>query len=183
MLRDVAAFAGVSVASASRVLANRPGVSPQTRTRVIHAAEELGYEPNRVAQGLRRGQTMGIACILRDISVSGMVVLVQAAEQRLRDDGYHLIVADSAGRPELDAENVRTMRQRQVDGMIVSPSDERHAATLDELRRAACPIVAVDRELPDGVAVSTVGCAHEEGMGRVVAHLVELGHRRLALVA
>jgi LacI family transcriptional regulator len=182
-LRDVAELAGVSLASASRVLSASPGVSARTRLRVQHAAEQLGYEPNQVAQGLRQGRSMAIAFLMRDITVAGMVGVVRSAEQRLREEGYQLLVANSAGRPELDAENLRAMRQRRVDGLIVSPSSERDERTLAELRLASCPVVAVDRDLPDGLAQGMVGGAHAFGARTVVDHLGGRGHRRLALIA
>jgi LacI family transcriptional regulator len=75
------------------------------------------------------------------------------------------------------------MRQRQVDGMLVSVSDERHAPTLAELRRSPFPIVTLDRELPAGIAAGDVRTAHENGAKLVVEHLAELGHRRIGLVA
>jgi LacI family transcriptional regulator len=149
----------------------------------MHAAEQLGYEPNQVARGFRHGRTMAIAFVMRDIAATAQVTAVQSAELRLRQAGYHLLVANSAGRPELDAQNVRAMRQRQVDGMLVSVSDERHAPTLAELRRSPFPIVTFDRELPAGIAAGDVRAAHEDSARLVVEHLRELGHRRVGLIA
>ncbi len=102
-LRDVADRAGVAVSTASRAFAGAANVRPRVRERVIAAAEELGYEPNLLAQSLRRGLSMSVGFVVRDISNPLMAEVVLGSERALRASGYTLSITNSEGKPDLDA--------------------------------------------------------------------------------
>src|SRR5262245_52593251 len=106
-LRDVAARAGVALSTASRAMANSPSVRPQLRERVYAAAQEIGYERNLLAQSLRRGASMSVGFVIRDISSPILGEIVLGAERALRAAGYSLSITNSEGDPGLDAEYVR----------------------------------------------------------------------------
>lgn len=182
-LREVAERAGVAMSSVSRVLSDHPDVSPRMRERVLAVVEELGYEPNLLAQSLRRGSTMSVGFVLRDISSPLFSEIVLGAETELRKHGYSMLLTNSEGLPALDAAHVRLFRQRRVDGILLSLSDEGFEETLGELRRVRVPIVLVDRELPDDVSASAVICDHRGGMRSAVEHLIGLGHTRIGLAS
>lgn len=182
-LREVAERAGVAMSSVSRVLSDHPDVSPRMRARVLAVVEELGYEPNLLAQSLRRGSTMSVGFVLRDISSPLFSEIVLGAETELRKHGYSMLLTNSEGLPALDAAHVRLFRQRRVDGIMLSLADEGFDETLDELRRVRVPIVLIDRELPADVPASAVICDHRGGMRAAVEHLIRQGHRRIALAS
>jgi LacI family transcriptional regulator len=182
-LREVADRAGVAMSSVSRVLSGHPDVSAAMRARVMAVVDELGYEPNLLAASLRRGSTMTVAALVRDVSSPFYAAMALAAELELRDAGYAMLVTSSQGSPELDAAQVSHFRRRRVDGLLLSVADESDAATLEEVRRLRSPVVLVDCELAGVAGTSAVLCDHAGGIERVVEQLRGLGHRRAALVA
>jgi LacI family transcriptional regulator len=182
-LREVADRAGVAMSSVSRVLSGHPDVSAAMRARVMAVVEELGYEPNMLAASLRRGSTMTVAAVVRDVSSPFYAAMALAAEGALREAGYALLVTSSQGSPELDAAQVTQFRRRRVDGLLLSVADESDPATAIEVGRLQAPVVLVDCELAGVTGSSAVLCDHAAGIERVVEQLRGLGHRRIGLVA
>jgi LacI family transcriptional regulator len=182
-LREVADRAGVAMSSVSRVLSGHPDVSPAMRTRVMAVVSELGYEPNLLASSLRRGSTMTVAFVVRDISSPLFSEIVLGAETHLRESGYTMLLTNSEGSSALDVAHISLFRRRRVDGLLLSLSDESDPSTLDEIGRLSVPYVLIDREIPSSLGASAVLCDHAAGVERVTEHLHALGHRRVALVA
>ena len=180
-MRDVARRAGVAQSSVSRVLSGHPDVSPRMRAAVLAAVEELGYRPNLVAQGLRSARTMSVGFTVSDIGNPVMAQAVTGAEKRLREAGYSLLLTNSEGNPELDASRIRLLAQRRVDGMLLSLADESHPATADALRDVTCAVL-LDRDNPGDVVLSRVMFDHHSGMVAATRHLLDLGHREIALI-
>lgn len=181
-MREVAAAAGVAMSSVSRVLSGHPDVSPAMRQRVLDAVDELGYQPNLLAQSLRWRETLTVGFVVGDISNPLLATIVEGAETTLRDAGYSMLLTNSEGNPELDSEGIRLFQRRQVDGLILSLARDDHTPTLEVLKRVSVPVVMVDRELPPEVPASRVLADHRAGMRTAVEHLVDLGHRRIGLV-
>src|SRR3954452_15624342 len=182
-MREVAERAGVALSSVSRVLSGHPDVSPVMRNRVLDAATALGYEPNLLAQSLRRGATMTVGFVVGDISNPLLSQIALGAETELRAGGYTVLLTNSVNDPKLDAQHVRLLRQRRVDGLLLSLADEGAEETLNALRRAKVPAVLVDRDPATGIdRVSGVLSDHASGIAAATSHLIELGHRRIALV-
>jgi LacI family transcriptional regulator len=181
-MREVADLADVAISSVSRVLSGHPDVSAAMRERVLAAVDQLQYEPDFLAQSLRRGQTLSVGFVLADISNPLMADIVLGAEGVLRNAGYSLLLMDSENEPEHDAAHIRFFQGRRVDGMILSLASEREAATLELLGQLELPIVLVDRRLAVDVGASAVYNDHATGMSAAVEHLIGLGHRRLALI-
>ena len=182
-MREVADRAGVAMSSVSRVLSGHPDVSTAMRRRVLTVVEELGYEPNLLAQSLRRGATMSVGFVVRDISSPLFSEIALGAETVLRASGYSMLLTNSEGSPDLDAQHVRLFRQRRVDGLLLSLADEAFEPTMEELERLSVPFVLIDRELADSERRSSaVLCDHAAGMRRAVDALVAAGHRRIGLV-
>jgi LacI family transcriptional regulator len=181
-MREVAERAGVAASSVSRVLSGHPDVSKKMRARVMAAVEELGYQPDMLAQGLRSGRTYSVGFALSNISNPVLAQFVTGAERRLRERGYSLLLTNSEGSPELDADQILLLGRRRVDGLILSLAEEHHARTVDVLRQVRTPIVLLDRDVPPGVHASCVAFDHHAGMGLAVEHLLKLGHRTFALI-
>jgi len=181
-MREVADLADVAISSVSRVLSGHPDVSAQMRERVLSAVRRLEYEPDFLAQSLRRGQTLSVGFVLADISNPLMADIVLGAEAVLRAAGYSLLLMNSENDPELDSAHIRFFQSRRVDGMILSLASETDARTLETISLVEGPTVLVDRALGTGVGASAVVNDHRAGMEAAVEHLVDLGHRRIALI-
>ncbi len=181
-IRDVAERAGVGISTVSRVLAGRTNVRPELRERVIAAAGELGYQPDVLAQSLRRGKTRSVGFIADDLSNHLIADIATGAESILRAHGYSLLVMNSELDPELDAENIAVLRSRRVDALMMCPVEEAHAATVEALTSLEIPLCIVEGDQPATVPASYVLSDHRDGIRRAVRHLVSLGHRRIVLL-
>jgi LacI family transcriptional regulator len=181
-MREVAERADVAISSVSRVLSGHPDVSAAMRDRVLAAVAELEYEPDFLAQSLRRGQTLSVGFVLADISNPLLADIVLGAESVLRAAGYSLLLMNSENEPELDAAHIRFFETRRVDGMLLSLTSETDEEMLDTLAQVDLPIVLVDRSLPGAYRASSVHNDHASGMAEAVRHLADLGHRRIALI-
>ncbi len=180
-MREVAQLAGVAMSSVSRVLSGHPDVSGAMHERVLAAVAELGYQPDLLAQSLRRQETMTIGFVVGDISNQIFAEMIAAAETRLRASGFSMLLTNSEANPDLDAAHIRLLAQRRVDGIILSVSDEHHPATLAELERLDIPLVVLDRDVEVNYGAH-VYYDHGRGMRQAVAHLLDLGHRNIALI-
>lgn len=181
-MREVAEFAGVAMSSVSRVMSNHPDVSPEMRERVMVAVDRLGYQPDILAQSLRRRTTKSVGFVVGDIANPLLAHIARGAETVLRRSGYSMLLTNSENDPELDAQHIGLLEQRRADGLLLSLAAEDHPATLATLARVESPIVLIDRELPPTVAASRVLSDHRSGMRLAVDHLLDLGHRDIGLI-
>ncbi len=179
-LADVARRAGVSTATVSRVMNNVGVVREETRLRVVRAAEELRYYPNVNARALAGGDSRMIGLIVSNLENPFFLDIFRSVETAAHDAGYEVLVANTGYRPERLHALVRLMIGRRLSGLavVVSEMDE---PLLDELTHLEVPVVVYD------VGASRRGLVHirvdyRAAMQRLVNHLVELGHRRLAFV-
>lgn len=182
-MREVAKLADVAISSVSRVLSGHPDVSADMRQRVLDAVAQLEYEPDFLAQSLRRGATLSVGFVVGDISNPLMADIASGAESVLRGAGYSMMVMNSENDPSQDVDHVRFFQSRRVDGLVLSLASERDARTLEQLGQLDIPYVVVDRDLPPRLDASAVLSDHQSGMTDAVDHLLDLGHRRIALVA
>lgn len=182
-IRQVASLAGVALSSVSRVLNDHPDVSAEMRGRVLDAVAELGYEPDFLASSLRRGSSRTVGFLVSDIANPLFADIFKAAERELRSDGYSVVIAQSEGEAGRDVDSARLLRGRRVDGIIVSVADETLPKTVAGLRRLDIPLVLLDREMEGLGATSAVVADHQTGVRRATKHLLNLGHRRIALIA
>ena len=179
-IRDVARSAGVAVGTVSRVLNKHASVSPEVRERVVEAIRILGYEPDAVAQSMRLRTTRTVACAIRDISIAGFGSFVKAAEQVLREAGYTLLLTNTDEQPQRELELLTTFAKRRVDGVIMTISDEGDEDLRRALKEMRVPIVLMDRDV--ALDLDVVAIDHRGGTRAAAAHLLELGHRRIALL-
>lgn len=181
-VRAVAERAGVAISSVSRVLNDHSDVSEALRARVMAAVAELGYQPNLLAQSLRSGSTGTVGFIVRDIANPLFADIVKGAEIRLRESNHSVLVANTGLDPSLGVDHIDLFLRRRVDGLILSLQSETDETTIAALKKAECPLVLLDREVP-GVEASSVLCDHSNGILEAVEHLIELGHTRIGLIA
>lgn len=176
----MATRAGVAISSVSKVLSGRSDVSPALRARVLAAAAELGYQPNYLAQSLRRGATNLIGFVTSDLSDPFSAEIVAGAESVLRPAGYALLVMSSSHDPAIDTANVRYLYSRRVDAILVSPAREDDPNLLAALGDFDGPLVVLESELRGYLPVDAVVADHRAGARAAVEHLVGLGHERIA---
>ena len=176
-IRDVAAQAGVSVATVSKVLNDRYGVAADTHARVRAVIDELGYEASIVAQSLRNHQTNVIGVLIADLEPFSTELLKGAADA-IRDSGFELVVYSAGGRASdrvgWERRYLSRLSGTLIDGaMIVTP-------TVVDVSYGA-PIVAVDPHTgPTGLP--TVDSDNLRGARVATEHLIDLGHRRIAML-
>lgn len=180
-IKEVARLAGVAPSSVSRVLNNHPSVSTILRSRVMRATEQLGYQPDMLAQSLRRGATRTVGFIVRDISLPLFADIVKGSEQELERCGYSILLTNSLRDPALEAKHIGILSQRRVDGLILSLQSEASMATFSALEKVRVPIVLLDREI-SALAADAVLYDHAAGVKEATAALLGLGHRRLGFI-
>lgn len=179
-IRDVATAAGVSTGTVSRVLNANATVHPDIRRKVQRAIDDLGYTPNAVAQSMRIRSTHTIGCILREINIPQLAGFVKAAHDVLDEVGFSLLISNSEGRKERERELLSRLSRRQADGVMMGPYTPVAGEFEAFLRDLDIPIVLIDRDQPDWT--DAVMADHAEGMRVAVSHLLDLGHRRVALI-
>ncbi len=175
-IKDVARLAGVSPATVCRALSTPDRVRPETRERVQRAVDDLGYSPNRSARGLITGRTGNVGLVVPDLANPFFPGVVKGVQARAREAGYSVFVADTDEDPNAEAGLVRSLG-KQVDGLILcSPrmDEEDLRAVVGET-----PLVLLNRRVDDIPAVTFDSLG---GMRQAVAHLMALGHRRIAYV-
>lgn len=178
LLRDVAARAGVSLASASYALGHgRRSVSEPLRARVALAARELGYEPG--PRGRRRSRGLTIGAIVPDATNAFFSETLRAMEAALRRDGHVLLTASSADSPEIEEDLVRYLRGK-VDGLVLAPAGAA-GPTFREMAASGMPVVLMDRDgqCPE---VASVSMDNLESARRAARVLAESGQSRIAVV-
>jgi LacI family fructose operon transcriptional repressor len=175
-IKDVAAAAGVSTATVSRVLSDHPHVRSEVRDRVLAAVAELEYRPNLLARSLRTQQTNTIGLILSDIRNPFFAGISRAVEDIASEHGMTLILCNTDENPEREALYLDLMRTEQVSGVILSPTQQ--IARLADLNLDV-PVVLVDRALKNG-DVDAVLLDNLSAASELTTHLLEQGYRRIA---
>lgn len=181
-MRDVAALAGVSLKTVSRVVNDEPGVSPALVERVRTAAKDLGFRPDPAASALRRTdrRTATVGVLLEDVSNQFFAAVHRGIEDVARGHG----VAVFSGSTDLDIEREREMAQafatRRVDALIAAPTEGDHEHLAQSLEDGV-NVVLVDRPA-EGIDVPVVTSDHRIGARRAVEHLISHGHERIAYV-
>lgn len=179
-IKDIAKLARVSHPTVSRALQNSPLVNPQTAARIRKIAAETGYRASAVARGLVTRRTRTIGLVVTTVADPFASEVVCGIEQIANDHGYAVILADSHADPERERKVVQALAERRVDGIIVT-SSRVGAHYLPLLSEMMVPIVLVNDQYP-GEFVHSVMIGNRDGMRAAAAHLIDLGHRRIAYI-
>lgn len=176
---DVAREAGVSAQTVSNAINGRPGVSPETRLRVMATISKLGYQVNVAARNLRAGRTGAIGLIVPDIDRPYYAQLASRLANGVEKRGLHLVVERTGGDAERELEAISFGRLRMYDGAIISPLRV-DAADLDQLRFETPVVFIGERPVPkifDHVMMDNVG-----GARQATRYLLETGSRRIVII-
>ncbi len=180
-VKDVALAAGVSVATVSRALSGARVVRPEHREIVLRTAEQLGYRPHSIAQALRQSRTGAIGMIVPRINNPFFPQLVSEAERVLQQHDLGLLLCSSDEDPATEAKRITMLAERQVDGLLISPSSQYASAPALAAVAARMPVVQFDQCVPS-VDTAFVGIDDAAGIAAVTSHLVAAGRRRLAFI-
>ncbi|MGH8879375.1 MAG: LacI family DNA-binding transcriptional regulator [Stackebrandtia sp.] len=181
-IKDVASAAGVSVALVSLALNDKPGVSAETRARVLEVAEDLGYRANAAARALRLGRSSSYGLIVRNLQNPFFLDVISGLQEAASANDASILVMDANYSPEREAAYVEQLAARQVAGLAIAPVGPGESVTT---WRRLCP------DKP--TVVLNAVCSHIDGAMRVapdndaavaaaLEHLAQLGHRRIAFL-
>jgi LacI family transcriptional regulator len=176
-IRDVARKAGVSTATVSRVISGSVAARPQTRARVLAAAETLRYRPSAVARSLKLRTTRTLGLLVTDIQNPYYPEIVRAVEDAALERNLAVLLCNGADDPGREETYLDLLIDRRVDGIIIASSglQERHGAWL---ARRSVPVVLVNWAAPDLRLPAILG-DNRAGGRLATEHLISLGHRRL----
>ncbi len=179
-IREVAEAAGVSIATVSRVLNNKPHpVGEATRQRILSLAEELGYRPNLAARSLRTERSSTIGIITDNIDSPHTTMMIRGIQDRVKEDGYICVIISADWDPKAEREAIHDLASRSIDGLIFAETWHRSANEILALSNK--PFVFVHRQFgsehPHSVTPDEV-----YGARLAVQHLLSLGHRRIGYI-
>ena len=148
---------------------------------MLAAVDELGYEPDLLAQSLRRRETLTVGFVVGDISNPLIAEIVMGVESTLRATGYSMLLTNSLGDPAMEAAHIGLLSQRRVDGLVISVSTRRIRTRSRGCASSRSRSSSSTATFP-GIVVSRVLSNHRQGMRDAVFHLLDLGHRQIALI-
>jgi len=180
-IRDVAAAAGVSPATVSRVLNLKEDVNDDLRHRVLEAVTDLGYRRNGPARSLRTRAAMVLGIIISDITNPFFTALVRGVEDRAQLAGYSVVLANADEDVAKEARYLEVAAAEQLAGVLLSPASS-ELTSIDVLTERGIPVVTIDRRLP-AADVDSVTVNNRQAALQAVQHLLGQGCSRVGFVA
>ncbi|WP_455661744.1 LacI family DNA-binding transcriptional regulator [Pradoshia sp.] len=177
-IKEIAQRANVSRTTVSRVLNNSGYVSEKARSEVLKVIEETGYVPSQHAKSLRTKKTKVIGVILPKISTETSSRLVKGIDEVLSESGYQILLANTNLMPEKEIENLRLLKSRHVDGIILSATNT-EPELMKEISQLAIPFVAVGQDMP---GFSNVVFDDYQAAKDAVQAFIDKGHKRIAFI-
>jgi LacI family transcriptional regulator len=179
-MRDVARLAGVSTSTVSAVVNGSVPVSPARRKRVLDAMAALDYHPDAIARSLKTGKTHAVGVVVPDITNAFYPEVVRGVETAAQKAGYSVLLCDSSEDPGTEERHLTALFSRRVDGILVACCAS--SSAYETMVRRRFPMVFVDR-LPAAASEGTVSSDNIGAGYQATKHLIELGHKRIAMVA
>jgi LacI family transcriptional regulator len=179
-IHDVAKLAGVAPITVSRVINKSGYTSEKTREKVQAAISELGYVPNVLARSLRSKRTNTLALVFTDITNPFFTIMARGVEDTASFAGFNVIICNTDESQEKEDDYIQLLLQKQVDGILLVPaaSDTRSIKVIHE---QDTPLVILDRRV-SSTNVDVVRGDSEGGAYLLTKHLINLGHRRSAII-
>ena len=179
-IHDVAKRAGVAPITVSRVINDSGYISKETRRRVEAAIVELGYVPNTLARGLRSKRTNTLALVMTDITNPFFTVISRGVEDTASESGFTVIYCNTDESEVEEYKYAQILAQKQVDGVLLVPACG-NSKSVKFLQSNDIPVVLIDRCV-EGVKTDVVRCDSETGAYQLVKLLIDLGHRKIAII-
>ena len=182
-LKDIAKRCEVSAMTVSRALRNVPGVNPETRRKVLQAANELGYVPNMIASNLISKKTNTVGVMVPDIGVTIFPSVLKGIESVLSRENYRIFICCTSDDPGKEYQEAQALLKHRVDGIIMAPSSTRESREIvGRILGSGCSLVFIDRIIP-GLDVSAVTVNDYESTYEAVTHMIGQGFTRIAHLA
>ena len=178
-IRDIKDRTGLSLATISKYL-NGGNVLPENRLLIERAIKELNYEPNEIARGLVTNKTRTVGVVVYNIESMFNGTLLRHIGQALRREKYALLICDSRGDETVEAENIRFLIGKKVDGIIVLPI-ARNAGFLRPAKEAGIPVVLLDRPV-EGESLDCVRIDNRRAAYEAVSMLIGCNHKKIAVI-
>ncbi|MBL8134861.1 MAG: LacI family DNA-binding transcriptional regulator [Anaerolineae bacterium] len=178
-IKEVAAHAGVSVATVSRVVNKNGYVSEDLRLRVTEAMHLLDYKPSALARSLRRQESLTVGVLVPGLNQPFFAALVTIIQTTLFAAGYRIIICSSEESSDDEAAYVDMLIRQRVDGAIIAPTGRSSEAITPLLSKI--PVILIDRDLPN-LPVNRILANNFQGGYDAMEHLLRLGHRDIALI-
>lgn len=178
-IRDIKKMTGLSLATISKYL-NGGNVLPENSAAIEHAIEVLHYEVNEVARGLATNRTKTVGVLIHKLDNVFASSIIAEIEDILREQDYGTIVCDCRGDEQLEAEGIRFLLGKRVDGIITIPT-ARSAGYLQAAAERGVPVVLIDREFED-YAYDSVLVDNRQAAREAVQLLIGKGHQQIAII-
>ena len=183
-IRDIAELAGVSEASVSRALNDRPGVSDATRERIRAVAERMGYRPDARARALVTGEVPLLGLVVPDITNPFFPAVARGAEEEAHEHGYSLLLLNTNWRRDRLLQAFEILSTRRVAGLMVSaPIPDALFAQVPGRTDFDGRVVCVSVDRPTGTRFDMIGVDDDAGGAAVSTHLLARGCRRIAFLS
>jgi len=180
-IRDVAKRAGVATMTVSRVINNSGYVSEATRAKVEAAIAELGYVPNMLGPSLRFKKTNTLALVLTDITNPFWTTVARGVEDAAHEKGYSVILCNTDESVQKQSQYLTMLLKRRIDGILFVPADNK-AEPVRLIQKHKIGVVVLDRDVPN-VEVDIVRGDSFGGSYQLARHLVEMGHKHIAILS
>lgn len=179
-LKEIAAMAGVSTATVSRVINDDPRISAETKKRVRRCLQKAGYRMNIVARSLKTSRTQSIGLVVPELAEEFFMRIAHGIEDELRRHDYNILICNAGGTVAQERDRISLLLEKKVDGMIIIPCSGR-GGHFRVLRGAGVPAVIVDR-LVRGFRADAVVVDNLEGTRRAIEAIIDAGYRRIAFI-
>lgn len=179
-IKDIAEEAGVSVATVSNVINKSRYVSSELTKKVEEAIDKLGYRPNHLGRGLRKGKSNTIALVVSDIANPFFPKVARGVEDCVRENQHCLILSNTDDDPEEEEKYISLLCSQRIDGLILAPSDMT-MRSIETVAEQEIPLVIIDRPI-QGLNLTQVVSDNLGGAYKATEHLLRLGHKKIAFV-
>ncbi len=180
-LKDIAQETGYSINTVSLALRGSERVPETTRNKIVSVAKRIHYVPNNVARSLVKQQTLTLGVILSDITSPILTLVVHHIERLLADLGYVMVLLTTDEKLEHEKRALDVLRAQKVDGMLIYPAQHDNLSHIKPLKDVGYPIVLLaGRRTP---TFDLIAMDDTLGAYKAVRYLIELGHKRIALLS
>lgn len=180
-IKDVSIAANVSMSTVSHVINGTKFVSEETRKKVMDAIEQTGYTQNFLAKAFKTNRSMALGLIITDIRNQYFIDVIDAVYKAASARNYSVILANSQEDPKKELASVKSLYERRVDGIIMSPTADCAKYALPFLEENHIPTTFIDRRINS--ESDWVGCENINSTIRLTEHLIEQGHKKIMIVA
>lgn len=182
-IRDLAEVLGLSTTTVSRVLNGKAisyRISDKTQERVLKAAKDYKYSPNKIARGLKLSKTDTLGLIIPDISNPFFSDIASSIEREAHNKGYSLILCDSNEDQKMENELIELLRSHKVDGIIIAPIGTDYE-NIKQTYNSGMPLVVIDRCFPE-TGLPSITSDNYQGGYDAVNYMMSMGHKKIACI-